>query len=293
MRKHMKKYLPILSAVLAALLYALSTPFLKLTLAVVEPVFLAGLLYFGAGVGMLLMCTFTKESQPFKKEQYPYVFGMILLDVLAPILLLYGLQLSLAENAALLSNFEIVATSVFAFFIFKEKISIRLRFAIVIITLASILLSIENLQSSLSFSFGSVLIIAATMVWGLENNFTRNLSDNSPIKITAIKGIFSGLSSIVLAYFVNQVIVDVPLILLSMLLGFVTYGLSIMFYIYAQRSLGAAKTSSFYALAPFLGAGISILIFNDIPQLNFYLAFVLMIWGVVLIVRDTLKGERI
>lgn len=288
----MRKYLPILSAVLAALLYALSTPFLKLTLTVVEPVFLAGLLYFGAGVGMLLMCMFTKESLPFAKKQYPYVIGMILLDVLAPILLLYGLRLSVAENAALLNNFEIVATSVFAFFIFKEKISIRLRYAIVIITLASILLSIENLQSSLSFSFGSVLIILATMVWGLENNFTRNLSDNSPIKITAIKGTFSGLSSILLACFLNQMTWDVSLILLSMLLGFITYGLSIMFYIYAQRSLGASKTSSFYALAPFLGAGISILIFKDVPQLNFYIALVLMIWGIVLITKDTLEGDQ-
>jgi len=288
----MRKYLPILSAVLAALLYALSTPFLKLTLTVVEPVFLAGLLYFGAGVGMLLMCMFTKESLPFAKKQYPYVIGMILLDVLAPILLLYGLRLSVAENAALLNNFEIVATSVFAFFIFKEKISIRLRYAIVIITIASILLSVNNLQSSLSFSFGSVLIILATMVWGLENNFTRNLSDNSPIKITAIKGIFSGLSSILLAYFFNQLTWDVSLILLSMLLGFITYGLSIMFYIYAQRSLGASKTSSFYALAPFLGAGISIMVFKDVPQLNFYIALVLMIWGIVLITIDTLEGDQ-
>ena len=288
----MKKYLPILSAALAALLYALSTPFLKMTLVVVQPVFLAGLLYFGAGIGMLIMCMFTKESVPFARKQYPYVLGMILLDILAPILLLYGLRLSVAENAALLNNFEIVATSVFAFFIFKEKISIRLRYAIIIITIASILLSVENLQSSLNFSFGSVLIILATMVWGLENNFTRNLSDNSPIKITAIKGIFSGLSSILLAYFINQIIFDTTLILLSMLLGFVTYGLSIMFYIFAQRSLGAAKTSSFYALAPFLGAGISILIFKDVPQLNFYAALVLMILGVVLITKDTLEGGQ-
>lgn len=288
----MRKYLPILSAVVAALLYALSTPFLKLTLTVVEPVFLAGLLYLGAGVGMLMICMFTKESMPFAKKQYPYVIGMILLDVLAPILLLYGLRLSVAENAALLNNFEIVATSVFAFFIFKEKISIRLRYAIVIITLASILLSVNNLQSSLSFSFGSVLIILATMVWGLENNFTRNLSDNSSIKITAIKGTFSGLSSILLAYSLNQMTWDVSLILLSMLLGFVSYGLSIMFYIYAQRSLGASKTSSFYALAPFLGAGISILVFKDVPQLNFYIALVLMIWGIVLITIDTLEGDQ-
>jgi drug/metabolite transporter (DMT)-like permease len=288
----MKKYLPILSAALAALLYALSTPFLKMTLVVVEPVFLAGLLYLGAGLGMLIMCMFTKESMPFRKKQYPYVLGMILLDILAPILLLYGLRLSVAENAALLNNFEIVATSIFAFFIFKEKINVRLRYAIVIITIASILLSVENLQSSFTFSFGSVLIMLATMVWGLENNFTRNLSDNSPIKITAIKGVFSGLSSIFLAILINQVTFDIPLILWSMALGFVTYGLSIMFYIYAQRSLGAAKTSAFYALAPFLGAGISILVFSDIPKLNFYIALVLMILGVILIIKDTLEGEQ-
>lgn len=288
----MKKYLPLASAALAALLYALSTPFLKMTLAVLEPVFLAGLLYLGAGIGMLIICQFTHDHKTFAPAQIPYVIGMISLDILAPILLLYGLRLSVAENAALLNNFEIVATSVFAFFIFKEKISKHLRWAIVTITVASIVLSVENLQSSLNFSAGSLLILGATLVWGLENNFTRELSDNSPIRITAIKGIFSGLSSVLLAIFLNQVTWDGSLILLSMLLGFVTYGMSIMFYIYAQRSLKAAKTSAFYALAPFLGAGLSIWIFNDIPQINFYIALLLMLIGIYLIIVDTLKVEK-
>ncbi len=287
----MKRTLPMVSAALAALLYALSTPFLKMMLFIMEPVFLAGLLYLGAGLGMLAMCVVFKERKPFTRMQKPYVIGMILLDVIAPILLLYGLRMSYAENAALLNNFEIVATAVFAFFIFKERISNRLRFAIVTITIASLVLSVENLQSSLSFSWGSLLILCATMAWGLENNFTRVLSDNSPIKITAIKGIFSGLSSIVIAVFVGQITTDGTLIILALLLGFCTYGLSIMFYIYAQRSLGAAKTSAFYALAPFLGAGLSIWIFNDVARVNFFIALILMSLGVYWVIMDTMKGD--
>ena len=71
-----------------------------------------------------------------------------------------------------------------------------------------------------------------------------------------------------------------------MLLGFVAYGLSIYFYIYAQRDLGAAKTSAYYAIAPFIGAILSFMIFQTIPGIPFFIALIIMITGTWMINRD-------
>ena len=65
----------------------------------------------------------------------------------------------------------------------------------------------------------------------------------------------------------------------ALLLGFVAYGLSIYFYIYAQRDLGAAKTSAYYAIAPFVGAGLSLLVFWEKPSWLYITALMIMILG--------------
>lgn len=270
-------------AILAAVLYAISTPLAKVLLNDLEPVFIAGLLYLGAGFGMLAIGFARKKynkkhHKPFTRKEVPAIIGMILLDILAPILLLIGLKMSLAENVALLNNFEIVATAIFAAFIFKEKISKRLRIGIVFVTVASILLTFEDL-SALEFSFGSLLVIIATISWGLENNLTRRLSFNDPLMVVVLKGIFSGLGSLLIALALDLLIWDPLTIMFALLLGFVAYGLSIFFYVIAQRELGAAKTSTFYAFAPFVGALISLIIFKDVPKLNFYIAIILMAVG--------------
>ncbi len=270
-------------AILAAVLYAISTPISKIVLNTLSPVFIAGLLYLGAGIGMAIigyirMKTIDYNYKKFTKKELPAIIGMILLDIIAPILLLIGLNMSHPENVALLNNFEIVATSLFAAFIFKELIPKRLRLAIVLVTIASIILSFEDI-TAFKFSLGSLFVILATISWGLENNLTRVLSFNDPLMVVVIKGIFSGIGSLMIAFVLNQVVWDLGLILITLLLGFVAYGLSIFFYVTAQRELGAAKTSAFYAFAPFVGAFLSLIIFQEIPKINFYLALVLMAVG--------------
>ena len=279
----MKQNKYILYAILAAVLYAISTPISKLLLSTLSPVYIASLLYLGAGIGMGIIALIRKKSeksshQPLTKDELPAIIGMISLDVIAPILLMFGLSTSLPENVALLNNFEIVATSLFAFFIFKEAIPKRLRIAIIIITLASILLSFEDMNA-FKFSLGSIFVILAAISWGLENNLTRKLSVNDPLMVVVIKGIFSGLGSLLIALFLNEAVFNVPYIIWTLLLGFVAYGLSIFFYVTAQRELGAAKTSAFYAFAPFVGAILSIILFLELPELNFYIAIVLMAIG--------------
>lgn len=270
-------------AILAAVLYAISTPISKLILDKLSPVYIASLLYLGAGLGMGMIAFIRTKSKdvnykPFTKAELPSILLMIALDILAPILLMIGLNTSQPENVALLNNFEIVATSLFAAFLFKEVIPKRLRVAIILVTMASFLLSFEDINA-LKFSLGSIFVIIAAMSWGLENNLTRRLSFNDPLMVVVIKGLFSGLGSLIIAFSLNEVIFDVFYISMTLLLGFVAYGLSIFFYVTAQRHLGAAKTSTFYAFAPFVGAILSLVIFLERPAFNFYIAICLMAVG--------------
>jgi drug/metabolite transporter (DMT)-like permease len=281
------KLLAILYAILAALCYGISTPVSKLLLNNIPPVFIAGLVYTGAGLGMLLIHLLRNKNIPPKeakvtKKELPYTIAMVLLDVLAPIFLMVGLSKSTSATASLLNNFEIVATSTVALIIFKEAIGKRAWIAIGLITIASIILSVDDI-SSVSFSFGSFFVLFACICWGFENNCTSKLSLKDPLEIVIIKGIGSGLTSLIIVFILKQYNLDIKYIFAALLLGFVAYGLSVYFYIYAQRNLGAARTSAYYALAPFIGAGLSFIIFKELPTISYMIALGLMAIGVYFI----------
>ena len=200
-------------------------------------------------------------------------------------------QVLLAANASLLNNFEIVATSLIAFFVFKEALSKRLTIAIVLVTIARITLSFEG-EGSFQFNAGSLLVLCAACCWGLENNCTRMLSSKSSVQITTLKGIFSGLGSLMIALCIGETVPGILWILAAMVLGFVAYGLSINFYIQAQKDLGAAKTSAYYSIAPFLGVAFSFLLFAEHPGLQFFAGLGIMVIATVLMVKDTISLQH-
>ena len=291
----MKMNTAILSAILAASLYALNAPASKLLLQHVPPSMMAALLYLGAGLGMLAMSLVRKAAgrpsaeQRLTRKDLPYTLGMIVLDILAPILLMLGINRTTAANASLLNNFEIVATSLIALFVFKEKMSRRLWAAIGLIVLSSALLTVED-ASSWQFSMGSVFVLLASCCWGLENNCTRMLSQSDPQEIVVVKGLGSGLGALIVALLTGERFPVLGYVPAALGLGFVAYGLSIYFYVYAQRDLGAARTSAYYAVAPFIGVLLSMLIFRDWPGWLFFAALVVMIAATVLVTRD--QSER-
>ena len=291
-----KKILASAAAFFAAALYAINIPFSKLLTEYVSPTMMAGLLYLGAGVGMLLYTSasriFGKKvvKEPLTKKELPYTIAMVVLDIFAPILLMNGLVITSSANATLLNNFEIVATSIIALVIFKEVVSKRLWIAIALVTLSSVILTFEGL-GSFNFNIGSLLVLGATICWGFENNCTNKISHKSSAEIVIIKGIFSGLGSLLAALIIGEQIPDVIYILCILLLGFVSYGLSINFYISAQKHIGAAKTSAYYSVAPFLGVFFSLILLGERPGLQFYVALSVMILGTITIIRDTLGSS--
>ena len=278
-------------AILAAALYALNSPFSKLLLKYLPSTLMAGFLYIGAGFGMIMIFLIRKASnRPGKeprltKKDLPYTIAMIVLDIAAPICLLFGLTMTTAANASLLNNFEIVATAIIALVVFRETISPRLWLGILFVTASCTLLSFEDI-SSLQFNSGSLFVLLACICWGIENNCTRRLSSKDPLQIVMVKGIFSGIGSITIGFLCGERILHLWTIPVVLLLGFVAYGLSIYFYVYAQRILGAARTSAYYAVAPFIGVFLSLLIFRDIPGILFIAALLLMIIGAWLSSQD-------
>lgn len=289
------KHISIIFALLAAAFYAINTPLSKLLLNNVPATFMAAFLYLGAGVGVGIIYLFhwhnEDRAERLTKKDLPYTIGMIVLDILAPIFLMLGIKYGTAANASLLGNFEIVATTLIACLIFKEAVSKRLWAAIGMITLSSILLSFEG-AGSFRFSYGSVLVLLATACWGLENNCTRSISDKSTYEIVVLKGIFSGGGAFVIALISGEKLPEIRYILPAMLLGFVAYGMSIFLYIRAQRDLGAAKTSAYYAVAPFVGAFLSFVILGEKLTVVYFAALIIMIAGTVFVVKDTVAGKE-
>lgn len=285
-----RKILVIFFALLAAVLYAINIPFSKILLRNIEPIYMTSCLYFGAGVGISIFSKFLADKnnvEKLSKKELPFTIGMIVLDIVAPICLMMGLNKVTSANASLLNNFEIVATSLIALFVFKEMISSKMWVAIYLITCSSILLSFEGVKS-LQFSSGSIYIIFACVCWGVENNCTRMLSSKSTTQIVALKGFFSGLGSLIVAIIVKEQIPQGVLIFYALILGFLSYGLSIFFYIRAQRELGAAKTSAYYAISPFIGVLLSFVILKEPISKKYLVALVVMIIGTIFVILDTL-----
>lgn len=284
----------IISALLAAVFYAINISISKILLKDIGSTMMASLLYLGAGIGigiLSIVLNKNKTNKKLDKNDLPYVIGMILLDIVAPIFLMIGIKYGTATSASLLGNFEIVATSIIALVIFKEVISKRLWLAIMLITIASFILSMDDI-SNFTFSYGSIFVLLATICWGFENNCTRMISSKDTFEIVILKGIFSGLGSFVIVLFLKESIPSIINILKVLLLGFVAYGLSIFLYVKAQSELGAAKTSAFYSVNPFIGAFLGFMFLNETLNLNYFIALLIMILGTLLIIKDTLLKSK-
>ncbi|MEL3909028.1 MAG: EamA family transporter [Treponemataceae bacterium] len=153
-------------AILAAALYAISVPLSKIILRYLEPVMMSAFLYLGAGLGLLIYSLIKlkvgdhQKRETLTKNELPYTISMVLLDIIAPILLMIGITKTTSANVSLLNNFEIVVTAIIALVIFKEAISRRLWFAIILVTIASFILSFEGTEA-FTFNEGSLFVLGA------------------------------------------------------------------------------------------------------------------------------------
>ena len=178
-------------AILIAIFYAINIPLSKILLNDIGSTMMASILYLGVGIGLLsIILNKRNADNKLDKKDLPFVIGMILLDIAAPIFLMLGIKYGTATSISLLGNFDIVATTIIALIIFKVIISKRLWVAIILITISSIILSFDDINN-LKFSYGSIIVLLATICWGFDNNCIRMISSKDTFEIVILKEIFS------------------------------------------------------------------------------------------------------
>ncbi|MCX6036509.1 MAG: EamA family transporter [Chloroflexi bacterium] len=286
------RIIPVVQALLAAFLFGASAPLSKLLLGETSPVLLAALLYLGSGFGLLCVKLMEKKVQYEQKEarlarsDWPWLVGAILAGgVIAPIMLMISLRHAPAATASLLLNFEGVATTLIAAIVFKEAIGRRAWWAIGLITLASILLS-ADFTNQWGFSLSALGILAACVMWGVDNNLTRNISAKDPLVIVTVKGLAAGLVSLIIAVALGNTFPSPGVTLLALLLGSLSYGLSIFLFVHAMRGLGAGRTSALFGTAPLAGILLSFLIFREIPGIFFFIALLVIASGAYILLME-------
>ncbi len=286
-------------ALLAAALFGASTPFAKSLVGQVTPVALAGILYLGSGLGLLvfyLLRAFTQRSKSetagLAGKDMPWLAGAILTGgVAGPVLLMFGLTQTPASSSSLLLNLEGVLTSMLAWFVFKENFDRRIFIGMLLIVAAGVLLSWEQIPA-FGVPWGAIAIVGACLCWGIDNNLTRKVSASDAVQIAGVKGLVAGSVNLVIALFLGAHLPPMTTLLAAGVVGFCGYGLSLVLFVLALRNLGTARTGAYFSAAPFVGAVISLLMLGERPGALFWLAAALMCGGIWLHLTESHEHEH-
>jgi drug/metabolite transporter (DMT)-like permease len=291
---------PIL-ALTSALLFGASTPLAKLLLGATDPLLLAGILYLGSGFGLALMTLggrvfrqSARSEAPLRRHDLPWLALIVLFGgVLGPALLMGGLTATPAATGSLLLTTESLATMAIAWIVFRENVDRRVFTGAMAILAGAIVLSWPGgANGSLSFGWGSALIVGACLCWGIDNNLTRKLSAADPVQITTIKGIVAGAVNAMLALAHGAHLAGPAPMAAAAAVGFFGYGVSLVLFVLGLRHLGAARTGAYFSTAPFIGAAIALPLFGDPLTWSLLAAAALMAVGVYLHLSETHEHEH-
>lgn len=284
-------------ALLSAALFGASTPLAKLLLGSVDPWLLAGLLYLGAGLGLAVVRAVQRRSHqalaeaPLRRGDLPWLGTVVIAGgVLGPLLLLYGLARTDAASGSLLLNLEGLATLAIAWVVFHENVDRRLFLGALAILVGAALLSWQG--HGIRLDLGALLIAGACIAWGIDNNLTRKLAAADPVEIAMTKGLVAGTVNLALAWLRGAHLPEPSLLLGAGTVGFLGYGVSLVLFVLALRHLGAARTGAYFALAPFIGALLAILVLGEPLSLRLLLAGGLMAVGLWLHLAERHEHEH-
>ncbi|HQS59808.1 MAG TPA: EamA family transporter [Gallionellaceae bacterium] len=279
-RRSMISHPGVLAALAAALLFGVATPLAKLLLASVSPWMLAGLLYLGSGIGLLIYRQVVgAPSVRLPPEERIWFAGAILAGgIIGPVLLMIGLTGTLASDAALLLNAEGVFTALLAWFVFKENFDRRIALGMAAIVAGALVLSWSG-QARFGGIWPSLAILGACLAWGIDNNLTRKVALADASWIASVKGLVSGAVNLSLAFVLGAELPALPSVAAALLLGLFSYGLSLVMFVIGLRHLGTARTGAYFSVAPFFGALLA-LFMGDPLSIPLAVAGLLMALGV-------------
>jgi drug/metabolite transporter (DMT)-like permease len=275
----------ILYALVAAALFGASTPLAKLLVGEIAPLLLAGLLYLGSGIGLLLwfLLRSRERASNLSKSDLPWLAGAIATGgVLGPVLFMSGLIRSDGSTAALLLNLEAVFTAAIAWVVFRENVDRRVFLGMAAIVAGGAVLS----WSGAPGADGSLLIAAACLAWAIDNNLTRRVSGGDPVLIAAAKGLVAGAVNVALGLLYGANLPTPGLLAGAGVVGLLGYGLSLVLFVIALRHLGTARTGAYFSVAPFFGAALAFAVLPESASTAFWVAAGLMAAGVWLHVSE-------
>lgn len=287
-----------LLATLSAVLFGISPVLCKMVIGEMSPVLLAGLLYLGSGIGLSFVLArqrinIFKEARSISRLHRFKLLGAVLAGgVIAPLCLVYGIKYGRASEVALLLNLETVATTIIAWLVFKEQVSRHVWVGKVLIVLAAAIIILKS-SEGLAFSASGILVVLACIFWGVDNNLTRDVDELPATALAAIKGYGAGLFNITLAAIIGFGTVDIHQAGGTLLIGAFSYGASLVLFIGALRRIGSARSSTYFAIGPFIGVLSSLILLNEKPPPFFWIAAALMIVGVLCLYKERHEHSHI
>ena len=253
---------PVLASIVAALLFGASTPLAKVLLASLGPFTLAGLLYVGGAIGALPFAFRGGSSQLRRDPRQRRLLGFAVVfgGGIAPVLLLAGLRAAPAASVSLWLNIEVVATALLAWTLFHENLDRRTVLAGGLVLAGGVILAAP--EGVAGWKAGA-LVAGACVCWGMDNNLTALVSGFTPAQTTVAKGLIAGTVNLVLGLSLGQHLPGVGRVGGALAVGAVSYGFSIMLYIFGAQQLGATRSQLLFATSPFLGVLLAWTLFHE------------------------------
>ena len=293
----------VLAALASAVLFGVTTPFAKQLLSGTQPLLIAGLLYLGSGVGVSALRWMQDRGWSATglvgRDWIWLALSTLVGGVIAPALLMTGLARSDAASASLLLNLEVVFTAILAWVVFKEPAGSRVVFGLLAIFGGGVILVWPTSSTPTRDLYATgelyavLAIVAACFCWALDNNLTRKISASDARMLAAIKGLVAGATNTVLAFALGASLPQASHVMITLAIGFMGYGLSLVLFIVALRQLGTARTGAYFATAPFIGAAVALLLYGQPAEGAFWVAAICMGLGVWLHVTEDHVHEHV
>jgi drug/metabolite transporter (DMT)-like permease len=279
---------PIVIGLLAGILFGLATPFSKILLGSMNSFQLAGLLYLGAALVFLpyVGTHFRRETQLLKTTHKTLkIVGVVLFGgLLGPVLLMMGLKSAQSASVSLWLNLELVATAILGAVFFKDHLDRTAIAGVALTILAGVLMSVHEGPGGI---LPAVLVMLACICWGIDNQLTAIIDGVSPQTITCIKGLVAGTVNLCIGFGSSNAKLEFVTIAGALVLGMISYGLSIVLYVSSAQQLGATRSQMVFSTGPFWGILAAYLILGDPVSLYSVLAIVLLAGGIGLTILGT------
>lgn len=282
-----------LLALLAALLFGVSTPLVQSFGTDVGPFSTAALLYAGAAlVGALSRQPAEREAR-LTRSDLPRIVAMAGFGaVLGPVALAWGLQRTSGTGASLMLTLEALFTAVLAWRLYGETMDRRVWAAMLLLLIGGLTLVLDRGQGGETQLLGLLAVLLATAAWGVDNTLSRGVAERDPSQVVVAKAALGVSATGLLAWLSGEAMPPATNALILLLIGASGYGLSLRFYLLAQRAFGAARTGSVFAFAPFIGAGLALVMGDRSGSWLMAVGGVLMVAGVVLHLAESHAHEH-